>query len=430
MAQHEKLNFAAKALTRRGFLQSTAVGLAAGATAMIFPSINAWGKSESPVKIGFIDPETGTYAVTGSSEIKGAKMAVDQINNNGGILGRPVQLLIEDSAANSGQAVQKAHKLVHRNKVDFLSGAVSSAVAESLSQAANSMNTIYMDTGGHADDVTGKNCRWNTFRTCSTTWLLTAGDFKTIFDKYGKRWFFITPDYAFGHYLHHDYDKQLKQAGGQDVGNALAPLGTTDFSSYLIKAKSANPDALIVLTSGDDLTNTLKQATQFGLNKSMGIGGPLMELENLEALPAKARYGYWNMEWYWNQPNTPHVKDFVSQYKKRNNDKVPTARSWFGFASMHALALASEKAKSVDAIKVAKALEGLELPPEVALQPHKAVYGAKDHQLIGSEFPGKVKSGGSYPDLFEVADIVDASKIARSAKEIGCSMSYPPSWSS
>lgn len=409
-------------ISRRNLIKA---GMALGASSFLYPGVGAFAKSEQPIKIGVIDPITGTYAAEGGNQNAGAKLAVAQINANGGVLGRPVQLLMEDSASNVGQSVQKARKLVNRNKVNFLMGSVSSAVALALSQAAHDLNTLYLDIGGHADAVTAKQCRWNTFRTCSTTWLLTAGDFKTIFEKYGKKWYFITPDYAFGHALHRDYVAQLKQAGGTELGNALAPLGTTDFSSYLIKAKAAGPDALIVLTDGDDMINTLKQATQFGLNKAMGIGGPMMELEVLESLPAVARYGYWNMEWYWKQPNVPHVKEFVDSYKKANNNKVPTARSWFGFASAHALALAVQKAKSVDTMKVMRALEGLELPPEVALQPHTPVYRAGDHQLIGSEFPGRIKADGQYPDLFDVATVVDATQIARSVKEKGCKMTYP-----
>ena len=409
-------------ISRRDLIKS---GAALGAGLLLYPGLGAFAKSDDPIKIGMIDPMTGTYAALGGNEIAGAKIAVDQINHGGGVLGRPIQLMVEDSAANVGQAVQKARKLVNRNKVHFLMGAVSSAVALAISQTAHGLNTLYLDTGGHADAVTGEKCTWNTFRTCSTTWLLTAGDFKTLFEKFGKKWYFITPDYAFGHALHRDYVAQLKQAGGTEVGNALAPLGTTDFTSYLIKAKSANPDVLIVLNAGNDMINTLKQATQFGLNKDMGVGGPMMEMEVLESLPDSARYGFWNMEWYWNQPGVPHVKEFVETYKKANNNKVPTARSWFGFASAHALALATAKAKSLDTMKVVKAMEGLELPPEVALQPHKPVYRAADHQLIGSEFPGKIKSNGKYPDLFDVVNVVDATKIARSAEEKGCKMTYP-----
>lgn len=425
MSEHDQSESESKGVSRRQLLKSSAFGLAAGATAMTFPAMNAWGKSESPITIGMVDPRTGTYAAMGQSEILGAQMAVAELNKKNGILGRPVQLKIEDSAANVGQAVQKARKLITRDNAQFLMGAVSSSVAQSVSQTAGDLGVPYMVTGGHADSVTAEKCSWNTFRTCSTTWLLTAGDFEVLLNKYGKRWYFLTPDYSFGHSLVNDYTKQLKKAGGKVVGNALAPLGTTDFSSYLIKARSANPDVLIVLVNGDDMVNALKQITQFGLNKQMAVGGALLNMESIEALPQSARYGWWVMEWYWKQPGVPHVKEFVDRYRSQHNDKVPTARTWFGYASAHALALASENAKSVDAVKVCKALEGLELPPEVALQPNKAFYRAADHQLIGSEFPGQIKSDGDYPDLFEVAKVVDASKVARSAEEKGCRIVYP-----
>lgn len=425
-SEDEHQSRAGLALSRRNLLKSGAAGLVASA-ATVFPGAEAWGKSEKPVKIGMIDPRTGTYAAMGENEIRGAKMAVAALNKGNGIMGRPVQLLVEDSAADVGQSVQKARKLVNRNKVNFLMGAVSSAVALSVSQTASDLGVLYLVTGGHADAVTAEKCRWTTFRTCSTTWMLTAGDFEVLFKKYGKRWYFLTPDYAFGHSLVRDYTEQLKKAGGTVVGNALAPLGTTDFSSYLIKAKSANPDVLIVLVQGNDLINALKQATQFGLNKDMAIGGSLLNMESLESLPDAARYGWWVMEWYWQQPNVPHVADFVKRYKSMYNGKVPTARSWFGYASTHAIALAANKAKSLNTLKVVKAMEGLELPPEVALQPNKVYYRAGDHQLLANMFPGQVNSNGHYPNLFDVERVVPSSSIAKSVEEKGCHMKMPSS---
>lgn len=411
-----------KPVSRRTLITSAA---AAGAASLVYPARGTFAASETPVRIGMVDPRTGTYAALGASEITGAQLAVDQVNKAGGILGRPVELLVEDSAANSGQAVQKARKLVQRDNVSFLMGAVSSAVALSLNQTAEQLGTLYLATGGHTDEVTGTQCRWTTFRTCPTTWMLAAGNFQTLFDKFGKRWYFITPDYAFGHTVQQNYAELLAKAGGQVVGNALAPLGTTDFSSYLIQAKAANPTVLIMLTAGDDLVNSLKQATQFGLDKSMAIAGALNELEVVQALPESARIGWWTFEWYWDQPNQPHVKEFVDDYKKMANGQVPSARSWFGFASAHAIALAANKAKALDTMKVVRAMEGLELPPEVALQPNKLVYRAEDHQLITNEFPGHVKQDGKYPDLFEVAAIVPGATIAKTPEQNGCKMKYP-----
>ena len=416
------MDIVSRRIGRRSVLGGAA---AVAAGSLVYPARGTFAASEQPVKIGMVDPQTGTFAAEGASEIIGAKLALDQINKAGGILGRPVELLIEDSASDPGLAVTKARKLVGSDKVNFLMGSVSSAVSLSLSQAAEELKTLYLDTGGHTDQVTGTECRWTTFRTCSTTWMLTAGNFKTLFDKFGKDWYFLTPDYAYGHSLQKDYATQLAKAGGKVLGNALSPLGTTDFSSYLIKIRAAKPNVLVNLTAGNDLVNSMKQAVQFGMDKDMTIAGALFELEDLAALPKEARLGWWVMEWYWDQPNQPHVADFVATYKTMSGGKVPSGRSWFGYASTHALALAANKAKALDTLSVVKALEGLVLPPEVALQPNEPFYRAADHQMIANEFPGYVLSNGAYPNLFHVADIVPGKTIALSPEAAGCKMTFP-----
>lgn len=408
-------------ISRRNILRA---GAAIGAASALAP-LAAFGKNDNPVRIGQIEAITGTYAALGTHHVEGAKMAIEQINATGGILGRRVELAVEDGAAKPSVAVQKARKLINRDGVDFLIGSTSSAVALALSQTTRQLNTVYIVTGSHTDALTDAECNWNTFRTCSSTWMLAAGNSRTLFDKFGKRWYFLTPDYAFGHTEQRAYAEQLESFGGEVVGNALAPLGTTDFSSYLIKAEAANPDVLMVLQVGDDKVNALKQVTQFGLTGKMAVAGGELNMEEVVALPEDARIGWWTMEWYWDQPNTPHVKEFVETYRKKHGGKVPTARIWFGFATAHAVALAANKAGTLQAVEVARALEGLELPPEVALQPNRPVYRAGDHQLIANEFPGQVKQSGKYPDLFQLAEIVPGTKIAKPVGADGCKMSYP-----
>jgi branched-chain amino acid transport system substrate-binding protein len=256
--------------------------------------------------------------------------------------------------------------------------------------------------------------------------MLAAGLASTLYKKFGGKWYFITPDYAYGHSLQESYAKLLKGMGGTVLGNSLSPLGTTDFSSYLIKAQQSKPDVLIVLVDGQDLVNCMKQAAQFGLMKKFPIGGGLSELEVLRALPKEAKQGWWTLEWYWDQPNTPHVKEWVAAYRKAYTDGTyPSARTWFGYAGLHSLALGANKAKSTEAVKVAKALEGLELPPEIKLQPNKVYFRAGDHQLMSSEFPGEILPDGKYPSMFKVADIVAGDKIALSVKDTGCKLDYP-----
>ncbi|MDE2254461.1 MAG: ABC transporter substrate-binding protein [Betaproteobacteria bacterium] len=404
---------------RRDFLKTAgAMGLAT----MFATAKPTWAASETPIKIGLVDPITSTFAALGHSEIKGAQFAEAEINKAGGVLGRPLQVLVEDSAGNPGTAVDKSSRLVSQDKVDFLMGTVNSAASLAVSQFANQHNKLFLCTGGHVDSLTGSECKSTTFRTCSTTWMLTAGDFETLYKKFGKKWYFLTTDYAFGKSEQTDYTTQLKKVGGTVVGGALVPVGTTDFSSYLIDVKAKSPQVLCLLLAGNDQVNCMKQIAQFGINKDIAVGGALFELEQAQALPEAARYGWWTMEWYWNQPKTPHVADFVKRFSAAHKGEYPTARVWFGYASTYAIKLAVERAKSTDTAKVVKAMEGLVLPPEVALQPTAPVYRAEDHQLMISMFPGHVIQTGTYPNLFDVSAIVPGASIALSPQEMGCKL--------
>jgi len=412
-----------KNFTRRDALKA-ALGISAAP--LVATPFLTYGAGEKPLRIGMHDPITGTYAAEGESEIRGAKLALAEINGKGGILGRQVELLIEDDNANAGLAAQKAHKLIEKDGCEIIMGAVSSATALSVNQVAHQKGIVYMVTGGHTDPVTGNQCHWTTFRICTTTYMLANGLASTLHKKFGGRWYFITPDYAYGHSLQAAYAKILGSMGGTVLGNSLSPLGTTDFSSYLIKAQSTNPEVLVLLVDGQDLLNCMKQAIQFGLQKKFAIGGGLSELEVLRALPTEAKLGWWTLEWYWNQPGVPHVKEWVEKYRKTYSDgSYPSARTWFGYAGLHALALGAEKAKSTEPVKLARALEGLELPPEVKLQPNKVYFRPHDHQLMSSEFPGEINQHGTYPDVFKVSNVVPGEKAALSESETGCKLDYP-----
>jgi branched-chain amino acid transport system substrate-binding protein len=411
-------------IDRRTILKAAA---AAGVAQVASPFVIT-ARAADTIKIGFGNPLTGTYAALGKNEVIGAKLAVSQINAEGGVLGRQMELLVEDSTSgDAGTAVQKARKLIDRDKVNFLMGNVNSALTQAMAQVAYEKGVVMVVTGGHTDPVTGKDCHWNVFRVCNTTRMETNSISKVLFDKFGKKWYFLTPDYAFGHTLQEGFEASLKQFGGTEVGADLTPLGTTDFSSYLIKAQAANPDVIIFLQAGDDAVNVLKQAVQFGLDKKFHLAGAQQELEVLEGLPPNARVGNWVFEWYWNQSNTPHVKEFVADIRKASGGKVPTARTWFGFAAAWSCALAANNAKSLEPVKIAKALQGFTLPPEIALMPNPAFFRKGDNQLMPTLFVGHAQEkGASDPeDLFVIDKEVKGDEAALPVAETGCKMTWP-----
>jgi branched-chain amino acid transport system substrate-binding protein len=383
-------------------------------------------RAADAVRIGLDNPLTGTYAALGKNELVGCQIALDEINAKGGVLGRPVELLVEDSSSgDAGTAVQKARKLIEGGKVDFLLGNINSALSLAVAQVSNEKGVLHIVPGGHTDAVTGKSCRWNVFRVCNTTQIEANAVASALVKEYGKKFYYITPDYAFGHSLEEGLIKAISALGGEKVGGDLTPLGTVDFSSYLIKAQATNPDVIMFLIAGDDMTNALKQAVKFGLDKKVHLAGAHQELEPLEGLPPEARIGTWVMEWYWNQPRAPGVAEFVDATKKRTG-RVPTARTWFGYVSAWTCALAAAKANSLKAVDMAKALQGFELPPEVALGPNKAFYRAGQNQLLSTLFVGDAQPSGSAPDdLFHVTSVVSGADIASSVEESGCKMTWP-----
>jgi branched-chain amino acid transport system substrate-binding protein len=417
--------FFGRAVPRRTMLKA---GLALGAAQIASPFV-VKSLAEEPIKIGLDNPLTGTYAALGKNELIGAQLAVDQINAKNGILGRQVQLLVEDStSADAATAVQKANKLIDRDKVDFLIGNINSGLAQAMANVSFEKGVFHVVPGGHTDTVTGSQCHWNVFRVCNTTRMETNSVSKVLLDQYGKKWYFITTDYAFGHGLQAGFEASLKTVNGTKAGADSVPLQTTDFSSYLIKAQSATPDAIILLLAGDDMVNCLKQAVQFGLDKKFHIAGAQQELEVNEGLPPQALFGDWVFEWYWKQPGVAHVEEFVADVRKRSGGKVPTARTWFGYASVHTCGLAAEKAKSLDPVKMAKAMQGLALPPEVALMPNEAYYRIGDNQLMPTLFVGHSQpapAGGDPEDLFAVTQLVKGAEAALPVDQTGCKLVWP-----
>ena len=175
------------------------------------------------------------------------------------------------------------------------------------------------------------------------------------------------------------------------------------------------------------MVNCLKQIVQFGIDKQIHVAGPQQELESLVALPPEARVGIWMFEWYWKQPGVRRRRAVRRRRPQGTGGKVPTARTWFGYTSVHTFALVANREKTLDAVKLAQALGDFELPPEVKLQPNKVYYRKGDHQLMTSAFVGEAQGKGAADpeDLFKVANVVPGDKTAPPVADTGCKLQFP-----
>lgn len=417
-------------LSRAKMLRGAAVagaGAAFGAPAFI-PKI---GSAADEVRIGLVEPTTGIYATYGEYERAGIAMALDRWNARGGVNGRKVVTFAEDDENDPGVGVQKARKLVQQDKCVALIGTINSGISLSVEGASAALGVPFIDSGGHTDDVTGKNCSWNTFRVCKSTWMETHATGYDLAKRFGKKWYIITPDYAFGHSLFNGYQDVAKKIGVDIVANDLVPLTLTDFSPYLTKVQAAKPSLLIVLVQGDQFVNALKQCAAFGIQKSIPLGGPQVELEAVEALPTEARVGFWGVEWYYDSPLCVGPagsagRQFAAAYRKRYN-KAPSARSAFGYIAMDRMLWAMNTAKSTDAVKVCRTLENARFQ---TIFEGSAYFRKEDHQLMWPMWIAQIRPNGiptDKSDLFNILGRQEADKIEQTVAEKAkvCKMTYP-----
>ena len=325
-------------------------------------------RGEESIKLGWIDPLTGSLSALAVTETEGAKYTVAAINKKGGVLGRQLELLVEDSANDVGTGVQKARKLIDRDKVDAIFGDVNSGIAYAIMGVTAEKKIFHIVPGGHTDPITGKDCKWNTFRVCNTTAMDAAAITKTLVQKFGKRFFFITPDYAYGHTLQENFVKNLKALGGEYQGDMLPiaqhrVLRHPDQGEGLQAQRAAEQHG----RPGADRLHEAVRAVRHGQGhgarrrpvrdgkRQVGAEGSAGRLVGHGVVVGPARRA---------------ARRRVRRRRPQGNGKTPTARHWFGYVA-HPQPQARRRKGEVawKASSWSQALEDMELPPEIALQP-------------------------------------------------------------
>ena len=220
---------------RREALKKTAALGAAAVAPLGFPAI-VRGQADT-IKLGHITPRTGFLGQLGEYGFRGSSLAVEEINGAGGVLGRKLEVVAEDSV-NPQTAVTKAQKLIERDKVVALIGEISSASGLAIGEQALRLKTPYFNTGCNSDELRGKNCNRFMFHIegCNTMYTKTIGSWQKAQNKIkGANWYMLTADYAFGHDLYNVSSRFLKENGGTVVANDLVPTNSTDSGMMLLR---------------------------------------------------------------------------------------------------------------------------------------------------------------------------------------------------
>jgi len=294
---------------------STALALASmGLTA---PSFSA-GISDNVIRIGFITDMGGVYS---DDDGKGG---VDVIRRaiaaaGGQIDGKKIELLTADHQNKADVASSLAREWFDQKHLDMLVGGTNSATALAMARIAHEKKKPFIVVGSGSPALTNSQCSPFTIHYAYNTVALARGTGSAVLAHGGKSWFFLTADYAFGHSLESDTAKVVKKAGGTVVGNVMVPLGTADFSSFMLQAQSSGAQVLGLANAGGDFINSVKAANQFGITKTMKLVGMLVTINDINVPGLKATQGlYLTSPWYWNQDAASRAwaKPFLAKHHR------------------------------------------------------------------------------------------------------------------
>ena len=272
----------------------TLLGLAAAQTV-------AAGISDDVIRIGFITDMSGVYAAgDGPGGAEAIRMAIADVG--GTVDGKKIELLVADSLNKPDVSAALARDWFDNKQLDLLIGGTNSAASLAMSAVAAEKKKLFITSGAGASAFTNEKCTPYSIQYTYSTLGLARGTGSAVVAQGGQKWFFLTTDYTFGHELEHETAAVVQKKGGQVLGNVNTPLGTSDFSSFMLQAQASGAQVLALANAGADLVNSLKAAVDFGLTRTMKPVGLTATLNDIHSLGLEATQGmYLTVPWYWNK---------------------------------------------------------------------------------------------------------------------------------
>ncbi len=386
----------------------------AGAAALPFGVPTLLHAQSDSIRLGHITPRTGFLGQAGEQGYRAATLAVEEANAAGGVLGRRIELIAEDSV-NPATAVNKAQKLIERDKVMCLIGEVSSASALAIAEQAARARLPFFNTGSNSDALRGQNCNRYLFHIegSNTMYTKTIGTWqkeKNLIK--GARWYFLTADYAFGHDLFRVSSRFLSENGGVVLANDMVPTNTADYSSYILKLRSLKPDYIYLNLAGVDQTTFLKQYREYNL--PFPLTGGVMDTISFWAAGLDNLSGTWQSLWYHGIGN----KD-ARAFAARFFDKYglpPDNQAWGDYIGVRIVLQTIAETKRTDAASIVQHLEkGATFD---LLKDRKGMFRPWDHQLLQEMYVVQVKNRSKSKDKWDIFDVVESVPGPKESLEI------------
>lgn len=373
--------------------------------------------SDDVVRLGVMADMNGPYASNGGpGSTLAVRMAIEDFG--GKVLGKPVELLVADDMNKPDVGTNIARQWLEQ-KTDAIVGGSASSIALSVSNMMKAAKKPYLIAGTVASDLTGKACSPMNIQFAVDTYSMPKAGVQSMMSQGIKSFFFISVDYAFGAAFQAEATKFIEAGGGKVVGSVKHPLGTTDFSSYLMQAQASKAQAIVVLNAGQDQTNALKQAAEFRIarnGQAMAVFG--MTINAVHAMGLEVAQGLqFTDPMYWDHTN--ETRAWSKRFMDRNNGVAPTYIMASAYsATMHYL----------KAVQAAGTDEGTAVMAKMKATPindfsMKNVRIREDGQTMRPVYSALVKtpaeSKGKY-DYYTIKGEIAGEQVFRPLAEGGC----------
>jgi branched-chain amino acid transport system substrate-binding protein len=286
-------------------------------TALALTAADGAAAQDKTVKIGVLTDNSGLYSdLGGPGSTLAAQMAIE--DSGMAAKGWKLDLISADHQNKPDIATSIARQWVDVEKVDIFMDVLNSGVALAVNNVVKEKNSILIDTGAATSDLTNAQCSPNTIHWVYDTYMLAHSTGQALVKAGGDTWFFLTADYAFGAALERDTTAVVQASGGKVIGTVKHPLNTSDFSSFLLQAQASKAKIIGMANAGGDTTNTIKQASEFGIVAGgQKLAGLLLFITDVHALGLKVAQGLnFTETFYWD------LNDGTRAFSKRFSERM------------------------------------------------------------------------------------------------------------
>ena len=392
-------------------------------TIFLFAALAFAGLShaQEPIRVGVMNDQSSVYAdFQGKGSVLAAQMAVEDYG--GKAAGRKVEVVLADHQNKPDVGSAIARKWLDQDGVDLIVDLPNSAVALAVNEVVRQKNRVMIGSGAGTSELTGSKCSPNTVHWTYDTWAYGHSLARAVVQRGGKSWFFITADYAFGHDLERQATDQLTKDGGKVVGGVRTPLGTPDFSSFLLQAQASGAQVVALAVAGGDTTNSLKQAAEFGLTAKQSMVSLIFTLNNVPALGLKASQGVLTVNpFYWDM--NEGTRAFSRRFQKRaHNNAMPNdMQAGVYSAVLHYLKAVDKVGAATDGKAVVAAMKAMPTDDPLFGKGRIREDGRKLHPMYLLQVKSPEESKGDW-DFYKVISTIPAEQAFRPMSEGNCPM--------